>query len=75
MNFDQLRRDLRDIDYLIAALSAHRDADEEDLEDLRWLQARRRYLSRLHEVRSAQQGGKVIDLEAWRCGRAIHRLS
>jgi hypothetical protein len=73
MSSDELLRDLRDIDWLIGALSTHGQVDEEDLEDLGWLRARRRFLSRLHEVRSAQKGKKVIDLEAWRCGRTDRR--
>lgn len=64
MTSDNLMRDLRDIDRLIVALSAP-NSDEEDLEDLRWLRARRKFLSALAEVRRAQRGKKVVSLEVW----------
>ena len=70
MTSDDLVRDLREVDWLIAALSAPYGADQEDLEDLRWLRARRRFLSALLAVRRAQKGKKIVNLELWRHGRA-----
>jgi len=65
---DSLLHDLRDMDRLIAALSTSFDIDDEDIEDLRWLRARRRFLLLLLAVRRDQRGKKVVSLELWRHG-------
>ncbi len=70
MSSDELLRDLRNIDWLIAALSTQQTVDDEDLEDLHWLRARRKFLSTLLEIRIAQRGKKVVSLELWRGDRA-----
>jgi len=67
---DKLAHDLRDIDRLIAALRTPLGVDDEDIESLRWLQARRRSLSSLLAVRRRQRGKKVVSLELWRHGSA-----
>jgi hypothetical protein len=69
MTSDNLVRDLRDVSRLIAALSTPYNGDEEDFEDLRWLQARRKLLLALLEVRREQRGKKVVSLDVWRNGR------
>jgi hypothetical protein len=65
----ELARELQTVDNLIAALSTSRGADKDDVEDLCWLRARRRFLTNLLAVRRDQRGRKVVDLELWRCGR------
>lgn len=71
MTSDELARDLRDIEWLLASLTTRREVAEEDLEDLRWLLARRRFLSRLQAIRRAQKAQKVVDLQLWRSGGAL----
>jgi hypothetical protein len=70
MTSDELVRDLRDIDRLVAALSAPDGVDAEDLDDFRWLLAQRQSLSRLLASRRAQRGKKVVSLSLWRYGIA-----
>jgi hypothetical protein len=65
---DSLLHDFRDMDRLIAALSTPFDIDDEDIEELRWLRARRRFLLSLLAVRRDQRGKKVVSLELWRHG-------
>ncbi|HXZ00821.1 MAG TPA: hypothetical protein VEI03_12530 [Stellaceae bacterium] len=67
MNSDDLMRELRNIEWLIAALSAHPNGDSVDL---RWLRAQHKLLSALREFRAAQKGEKVVSLADWRWGRA-----
>lgn len=71
MTSDELARDLRDIDRLLAALNAPHDVEDEDLEDLCWLLERQRFLSAVLAIRRAQKGRKVVDLELWRYGGAL----
>jgi hypothetical protein len=70
MTSDALIRDLRDIDWLIGALTAADTVDVDDLDDLCWLLARRRSLSDLLETRRAQKGKKLVSLALWRGCRA-----
>jgi hypothetical protein len=70
MTSDELLRELCHIDWLIAALSTPLGADDVDLDDLRWLGCRRRFLRTLIEIRHAQRGKKVVSLDLWRGGRA-----
>lgn len=70
MSSEELLRDLRTMDWLIAALSTQQTVDDEDLEDLHWLRARRKFLATLLETRIAQRGKKVVSLELWRGGCA-----
>lgn len=69
MTSDELIRDLRRIDWLIDVLSTPDGADEEDLDDLRWLWERRRALAALLVVRRAQRGKRIVSLDLWRHGR------
>jgi hypothetical protein len=71
MTSEEILRELGHIDGLIAALNAFRGAEEVDLDDLRWLAGRRRFLRSLIEIRRAQKGKKVVSLALWRDGRAI----
>jgi hypothetical protein len=71
MTSEELTRDLRDIEWLLNALTARHDVADEDLEDLRWLLARRRFLSGLQAIRRAQKGKKIVDLELWRSGHVL----
>jgi hypothetical protein len=71
MNSEEILRELGHIDGLIAALNASRGAEEIDLDDLRWLAGRRRFLRSLIEIRRAQTGKKVVSLDLWRDGRAV----
>ena len=80
MTSDNLVRDLREIDRVIAMLHVPCEGDCEDIEDIRWLLAQRRLLSALLAVRRKELGKKVISLEVWRYGavrlstrRAAHR--
>jgi hypothetical protein len=68
MTSDELARDLRDIDQLIAVLNAPEEDEIAYLDDLKWLLARRRSMSDLLAVRRAQRGKKVVSLAIWRCG-------
>ncbi len=68
MTSEELARDLRDIDRLLAMLTAPCGVDDEDLDDLRWLLKRRRCLAALRAVRQTQAGKKVVDLRLWRQG-------
>lgn len=70
MTSDKLARDLREIDQLIAVLSAPHAGQSNDLEDLNWLLARRRSMSELLAIRRAQRGKKVVSLAIWRYGCA-----
>jgi hypothetical protein len=67
---DELVRDLRDIEWLIAIMNSFEESDCDDLDDLRWLRTRRRFLNRLLSVRRAQKGKKIVSLELWRRGHA-----
>ncbi len=64
----QLMRDLKEIEHLIAALRRGPVADPSDLEDLSWLQSRRRYVLALLAARRAQRGRKIVRLDLWRDG-------
>ena len=68
MTTPQLVRDLKEIDHLIAALRRAYNIDSEDLNDLSWLQGRRRYVLALLATRRAQKGKRVVSLELWRHG-------
>jgi hypothetical protein len=70
MTSDALLHDLAIVERLIAALSVACRLDDEALRDLRWLQARRKYLSGLLGVRRAQRGKKIVSLTLWRSGHA-----
>ncbi len=69
MTSDNLVRDLREIDHLIVALSTPDGVDDDDFEDLRWLEERRRFLWALLAVRRQQRNEKIVSLEVWRYGR------
>jgi len=64
----QLTRDLKEIDLLIAALRRGYNIDPEDLDDLSWLQGRRRYVLTVLAARRAQKGKQVVSLDLWRNG-------
>lgn len=64
----QLMRDLKELEHLIAALRRGLATDPDDLEDLSWLQSRRRYVLALLAARRAQKGRKVVRLDLWRDG-------
>ena len=68
MTTAQLRRDLDEIDYLIAALRAAPPARRDELDDMAWLQGRRRYVLTVLAGRKAMQNRKVVSLEQWRGG-------
>lgn len=70
MTCDALLHDLVIVERLIAALSMRCRLDDEGLRDLRWLQARRKFLSSLLAVRRAQRGKKVVSLTLWRSGKS-----
>lgn len=63
-----LMRDLKEIDQLIAALRNSCNIDAEDLDDLSWLQDRRRYVVTVLAARRAQKGKPVVSLDLWRNG-------
>lgn len=71
MTSDELLRDLRQIEWLLAALAEPGGTGEEDADDVQWLRANRRLLSDILAVRRAQRGKKVVDLDLWRYGRAM----
>ncbi len=64
----QLTRDLEEIDQLIAALRRSCNIDAEDLDDLSWLQGRRRYVLTVLAARRAQKGKQIVSLDLWRTG-------
>ena len=64
----QLERDLTEIDQLIAALRRACNVDLEDLNDLSWLQGRRRYVLALLSARRALKGKRIVSLALWRNG-------
>ena len=64
----QLERDLTEIDQLIAALRRACHVDLEDLNDLSWLQGRRRYILAVLGARRAQKGKRIVSLDLWRNG-------
>jgi hypothetical protein len=70
MTSDEVIRDLRDIDRLIAILGALESQDIDDLEDVCWLLAQRHALSGLLTTRRALRGKKVVSLSLWRYGWA-----
>lgn len=70
MTSDALLHDLATVERLITALRVPCRLDDEGLRDLRWLQARRKYLSGLLAVRRAQRGKKIVNLALWRSGYA-----
>lgn len=67
----QLVCDLKEIDHLIAALRRGQKYDAEDLDDLRWLQSRRRYIRAMLASRRALKDKKVVRLDLWRSGGMI----
>lgn len=71
MTSDEILRELGHIDGLIAALSMSQGAEEIDLDDLRWLAGRRRFLRSLLEIRREQKGKRVVSLDLWRDGQAV----
>jgi hypothetical protein len=71
MTSADLNRDLRDRSRSpIAALSASWAVDDEDIENLRWLQSRRKVLASLLAVRQEQHGKKVASLDVLRRGQS-----
>jgi len=64
----QLRFDLQEIHKLILALRRAPNIDPGDIEDLKWLRDRQRYIVALLTLRRAQIGKKIISLELWRDG-------
>jgi hypothetical protein len=71
MTTPQLIHDLREIDHLIAALRRTQAADCNDLEDLNWLQTRRRYVLAVLASRRAQKSKKIVNLTLWRNGGTV----
>jgi hypothetical protein len=69
----QLVLDLREIDHLIAALRRAQPSNRDDLDDLNWLQTRRRYVLALLAARRAQRVQKIVSLERWRDGGVAMR--
>ncbi len=68
MTTAQFVHDLREIDHLIAALRRTQRSDYDDLDDLSWLQTRRRYVLAVLAWRNAQKSKKIVDLALWRSG-------
>jgi hypothetical protein len=68
MTTPDLMHDLKEIDQLIAALRRTYHVDAEDLDDLSWLQGRRRYVLAVLAARRAQKGKRVVSLDLWRSG-------
>lgn len=68
MTTPQLVNDLKEVDRLIASLRMIVTGDADDIEDLRWLQGRRRYIQGVLTTRRAQRGKKIISLDLWRYG-------
>lgn len=68
MTTPQLMHDLKEIDQLIAALRRTYHVCAEDLDDLSWLQSRRRYVLAVLATRRAQKGKRVVSLDLWRSG-------
>ncbi len=64
----RLARDLKELDQLIVALRRSRAIDLEDLNDLSWLHARRRYVLALLATRRSQKGKRIVSLDLWRNG-------
>jgi hypothetical protein len=71
MTTPQLIHDLREIDHLIAALRRTQATDCDDLEDLNWLQTRRRYVLAVLASRRAQKSKKIVNLMLWRNGGTV----
>jgi hypothetical protein len=71
MTTPQLIHDLREIDHLIAALRRTQATDWNDLEDLNWLQTRRRYVLAVLASRRAQKSKKIVNLTLWRNGGTV----
>ncbi len=71
MTTPQLVNDIREIDHLIDALRMTQSADADDLDDLNWLQGRRRYIQTVLASRRAQKGKKIVSLNVWRYGGGI----
>jgi hypothetical protein len=63
-----LRRDLDEIQHLITALRSVPLAQPDELEDLTWLQGRRRYVLAVLAGRKSLQRRKIVNLEQWRSG-------
>ncbi len=68
MTTAQLRRDLDEIDYLLAALRTASPTRRDELDDMAWLQGRRRYVLTVLASRKAMQNRKVVSLDQWRDG-------
>lgn len=68
MTTPQLINDLKEVDHLIASLRMIVGGDADDIDDLRWLQGRRRYIQGVLTSRQAQRGKKIISLDLWRYG-------
>ena len=71
MTTPQLIHDLREIDHLIAALRRGQATDGDDLDDLNWLQTRRRYVLAVLASRRAQKSKKIVNLTLWRNGGTV----
>lgn len=70
MRSEEILRDLRHIEWLVAVLSMRHDVADDDLRDLQWLHARHKLLTALLAFRTAQKDKKVVSLAAWRWGHA-----
>jgi len=68
MTSNELFQHLRNVEQLIALLAHSPFADEQDLEDLRWLRARRKSLLAVLAMRRALRRKKIVSLELWRSG-------
>lgn len=67
----ELTRDLHQIDGLIVALHSAQAYEDDDLDDMRWLQERRRFIVGVITARNLQKQQSVVDLAAWRSGRSM----
>jgi hypothetical protein len=67
----ELAHDLRQINELIIALRAASAHEDDDLDDMRWLQERRRFILSVIAARDLQKQQRVVSLAAWRSGRLL----
>ena len=64
----EVKRDLVQINRLIAVLRVMPTFDLSDLDDLNWLLHRRRFLLATLASREVQRGKRVVSLDMWRSG-------
>jgi len=67
----ELKRDLAQIDRLIAVLRVTPTANLSDVDDMNWLLHRRRFLLATLASREAQRRQRIASLDMWRSGGRI----